>query len=34
MSPPREPVLTRQLDETVEITDEEFWAYIRNEVGR
>ncbi|MEU3455481.1 ferric reductase-like transmembrane domain-containing protein [Micromonospora sp. NPDC006766] len=33
-APAGEPVLARQLDETVEITDEEFWAYIRNEVGR
>ncbi|MEU8263176.1 hypothetical protein AB0C02_21415 [Micromonospora sp. NPDC048999] len=32
--PPRQPALARQLDESAEIIDEEFWAYIRNEVGR
>ncbi|MEV0431239.1 ferric reductase-like transmembrane domain-containing protein [Micromonospora sp. NPDC050495] len=28
------PAAARRLDDTAEITDEEFWAYIRNEVGR
>ncbi|WP_406036558.1 hypothetical protein OG799_19070 [Micromonospora sp. NBC_00898] len=34
-TPPRQhDAATRPLDETAEITDEQFWAYIRNEVGR
>lgn len=31
---PRPPATAPELDETAEITDEQFWAYIRNEVGR
>ncbi|MFI7431513.1 hypothetical protein ACIBPB_31460 [Micromonospora sp. NPDC049836] len=31
---PVPPAAARRLDDTAEITDEEFWAYIRNEVGR
>lgn len=34
-APPRQgAAAARSLDETAEITDEAFWAYIRNEVGR
>lgn len=31
---PPPPAAARRPDDTAEITDEEFWAYIRNEVGR